>query len=104
MHVIVEWDLANSMKCATTDNASDKVKSMWSSRIELNGWAHSEFLNPNSFHVRCMAHGINLDIKECMLEVRSKIEKTRYLLSAMCASVKPLDLFENVRKKLNLSC
>lgn len=58
---------------------------------------------PNSFHVRCKAHVINLAVKGCMLEVHNKIEKSGYLSSAMCASVKRRDLFESVRKELNLT-
>lgn len=61
-------------------------------------------MDPNSFHVRCMAHVNNLAVKECMLKVYSKIEKIRYLLSAIRASVKCRDLFESVSKELHLTC
>lgn len=93
MDLIIDWDLDNSMECVKTDNASEMVKGMRYLRIELNGLAPREFMDPNSIHVRSMAHVINLAVKECMFEVHSNIEKIRYLLSAVPATVKRWDLF-----------
>lgn len=38
MDMIMNWDLAKSMKCATTDNVIDLFKIMRSLRIKLNGF------------------------------------------------------------------
>ena len=54
-------------------------------------------------HVRCIAHIVNLAVKDCFTLIHDKIQQVRSLVSAINSSVKRRDLFENARKTLKLS-
>lgn len=102
--VIMDWYLGNSTKYVRNNNVRDMVKGMRSLQIELNGLAPDAFMDPDSYHVRCMTHVINLVVNKSMLQVHRMIETTRHIVSAMRASVKRRDLFESLRKEINLTC
>lgn len=104
MDTIIGWDLASSLRAVTTDNASDMTAGIKGLREKLNDLSPGQYPEVEGFHVRCLAHIINLAVKSCMGEVHDKIKKIRMLLSGMRSSVKRRDLFDKCRKELDVEC
>lgn len=55
------------------------------------------------FHVRCIAHVLNLVVKECMRLVDGPVQKIRSVLNSLRESVKRKGLFYVVEQELNQS-
>ena len=99
--VIGEWNLNRRISSVTTDNAADMVKGIELLRKDLDKETPGMYAS-TSFHTRCVAHVINLAVKECMSDIHSKIDKVRKLLNAIRASIKRRDVFDSVKLEFNM--
>lgn len=102
--VILDGGIAGSMKSITKDNASDMIAGMRRLRADLNSVSGGSFNGDDGFYVKYMEHVINLAVKECLSQVHSKIVLIWKLVGAMRSFDKRCDLFETVKKELNVSC
>lgn len=55
----------------------------------------------NDIHIRCIAHVVNLSVKDCLSEDYEQINQIKWMLSAIRSSVKRFGIFE---KSLNGNC
>lgn len=94
--VIQDWDLGKDIRAITTDNAADMCKGVSTLCSNLNSMFPSAHRDLSSFHVRCIAHIVNLGVQDCMAPVHGQITKIRAILSSLRCSVKRRDVFEEV--------
>lgn len=100
---ILEWGIGNKVQSITTDNGSDVVSGV----TKLNNILLTMFPDQrrieNSFHIRCVAHVLNLAVKDCMKIVHSEISSIRHAIHALSISTKRRDIFLSLCKELHCS-
>lgn len=102
---IKTWELDKMVHSITTDNAADIVRGVEILRSVLYAETYLDQYRPRrSFHVRCIAHVLNLAVKECMQLVHDKLEKVRRLLSSIRCSVKRRALFNDIKVEMGVRC
>lgn len=82
------YDLTKYLKYITKEKKADVVVAMKRLQAELNSVSPGTFEIVNGFHVRFMAHVINLAEKECMAHVHRNIRTVRKIVAAMSSSFK----------------
>lgn len=85
--VIKEWNLLNSIQSITTYNAADirsAVKRLFQ-RLHGNPPTSQQL---KLIHVRCVAHTLDLAVKECMKEIHTKTDKILHFINCIRCSVK----------------
>lgn len=85
---ILDWEIKKSIRPITTDNAADMMAGMHRLYVEDKSVAPGCVVELGSVHVRCMAHGVSLAVRECRSDFHDKITKIRRLVSAPRSSVK----------------
>lgn len=98
--VIESWELSKDIRAITTDNAADMCNRLKKLRENLNGSHPGLYACHKSFHVWCIAHVINLAVKECMSVVHIQIGKIRAVINSIRPSVKRRDIFNDIRVEL----
>lgn len=94
--VIMFWGIEKRLQCITTDNASDMIEAIYKLVEKLNLDFEADY-DEEEFHVRCIAHVINLGVRECFGLVKGKLENLRSMILAVRSSVKRRDLFEQLK-------
>ena len=102
--VISEWKLSTNMQFITTDKAADMCSGVLKLFQKLNDDFDDHFPSMDQFHVRCIAHVVNLSVKSCMKSVHSVVDNIRSEISALRYSTKRRDKFESVAKELQVNC
>ncbi len=90
-----DWGLTNKILCITTDNGADIVKGMRLLRCKL--MRENRIILTEGFHVRCIAHVINLAIKEAFKDIHVEVASIRKLIGALKSSVKQRDAFHEFK-------
>lgn len=99
LSIFERWGVCQKIRTVTSDNASDMCVGVNLLRERLQAVGNAN--RPNSeFHVRCLAHVINLAVKSCLELVRSEVHSIRKLINSLRASVKRRELFDRVRTEL----
>lgn len=103
LDTVKTWNLERLVYSITTDNATDIVKGVKLLRKHLYKTYSMESHRPDgNFHVKCLAHVLNLAVKECMGLIHDKITKIRKLIGCLQCSVKRKDVFNDVKVELGL--
>lgn len=96
------WNIIGSVKAITTDNASDMCTAM-AKLIDKMNIKNNTNRRVCDMHVRCIAHVVNLAVKDCLNDVHQEINSVRSLLSAIRCSVKRRDAYEHAERQLGLT-
>lgn len=99
MEILSKWDMDKSLKDITTDNASDTCAAMSIVNDILNS-GNNACRTVDELHLRCIAHVVNLAVKDCLSIVHQNITAIRTLLSAIRSPVNPRDMYENIQNQL----
>lgn len=62
----------------------------------------NQYWSQASFNMRCIAHNLNLEVKDCMSLIHDKQNKIRRLLTSIQRLAKPQDSFEDI--KIGINC
>lgn len=100
--LLSSWHLLSKVKAITTDNASDMCSAM-SKLTDMMNIRNNSARCVQDIHVRCIAHVVNIAVKDCLAEVHDHISQIRALLSAIRSSVKRRDIFETTQRQLGLT-
>lgn len=103
-NILDEWKISGDIQCITTDNASDVCKGVRLLFQQLKDDFPDRYTTLDSFHVRCIAHVINIGVKECISSIDEEVGKIREAINTIKVSVKRRDVFEAVRKELKIQC
>lgn len=97
--VINSWEIGGKMHAITTDNAIDVCGG--ASKL-LTRFAAEVPAPPilEDYHVLCIAHVLNIAIKECIELIREEIGNILSLVNSVLTSVKRSDIFESVKIEL----
>ena len=93
-----KWNLKSKVRAITSDNGSDIVAGI--SHLYQRVFTSGSHRSIRDFHVRCIAHVVNLAVRECLSQVHSEIQAIRALLNSIRSSTKRRDLFERVRDEM----
>lgn len=87
----------------TTDNGADIIKGVEKLEAKVSTLFPAIEIIENSFHIRCVAHVINLGVKDSMKLIRKEISSIRTVINSITSSTKRRDTFIALCKELNQS-
>lgn len=93
LDILEDWDLKESFLAITSDNGSEMILG-----LELVG----SVINRGGFHIRCMAHVMNLAVKDAFDRIKKSIKNLRDLIKAIRTSVKRRERFHALKQSLDV--
>lgn len=57
----------------------------------------------SDLHLRCIAHVVDLAVKDCLTDINAQINQIRSLLSVMRCSINRSDMYEDTQRQLGLT-
>lgn len=102
--IMDRWNITKKIHSITTDNASDVVSGINKVFLSLQLKKENGYLSTlKDFHIRCIAHVINIAVKDSLVLVHSQIAAVRNLVHACRCSVKRRDRFEEIKKVVGVN-
>lgn len=97
--ILENWHVAGKVQAITTDNAADVISGVNDVHKYLCTIHHLN-VTLEDFHVRCIAHVVNLAVKDALEITHAKIAAVRNLVHACRCSIKRRDRFEEIKKSV----
>lgn len=98
--VITEWELEKSIKVVAMDKAEDKKGSINLLFADLKN-LHLRYHNMvGMFHVRCIAHVVNLAVKEAISAMYSYVSRIRSILISVLSLIRRRKIFPQLEAKM----
>ena len=111
LDVLMDWNMDRKISTVTVDNYSSN-DGMINILVEKLSLSVSLLLNGKFFHMRCVAHVLNLIVKEALDVIEVEIEKIHESVAYWSTIPSRVEKFEDVacqlcipyNKKLSLDC
>ncbi|KAI7945142.1 hypothetical protein MJO28_010837 [Puccinia striiformis f. sp. tritici] len=101
--VMIEWKVVDKVCFVTLDNASSNNLAMTRVQRFINDRQHGPDLATSShFHVRCLAHVINLVVKDGLKEVGIAVQRLRTAVGYIYGSSSRMDAFDKALSELKM--
>ncbi|RVW95282.1 Zinc finger BED domain-containing protein RICESLEEPER 2 [Vitis vinifera] len=103
MDFLLDWNMDRKVSTVTVDNCSSN-DGMINILVEKLCLSDSLLLNGKIFHMRCVAHVLNLIVKEGLDVIEVEIEKIRESVAYWSATPSRMEKFEDAARQLRIPC